>query len=380
MKIIQRYLVTQFIRIFVMTFFCLLGVYIIADFVGNVGEFVDYGKGDASLTSFLVRYYGARVPWFFDIASRNVAVLSAALTLAWMKRSQELTAVMAAGISRWRVARPLVIVSVGIAILSAVNRELWVPSFRTELCRNAQDLIRDHPEKLTPRYDPQTDILIDGLAILQREKKISEPRFRLPTEWQSAGRRVDGRTATFQEGTPQRPSGYLITDVRHPDPQSLPELPSLIVYNHPVVLTSRDHPWLNADELFVVSNISVDQLRRGRQWQRLTATKPLIDGLQNGSIDHAPDVRVMIHSRLVQPLLDVTLIFLGLPIVLKDSSSRKVVLQAAKSLLAVVFFASVVIICHGMGIQGMIQPSLAAWLPLIILVPVAILLSEPLRR
>ena len=51
----------------------------------------------------------------------------------------------------------------------------------------------------------------------------------------------------------------------------------------------------------------------------------LIAGLHNPSMDYGADVRVAIHSRFVQPLLDIVLLFLALPLVVRRES-RKVFL------------------------------------------------------
>ena len=377
MKILHRYLLLQYFRVFVMVFCSLLGIFVVADFVGNLSEFVDSAKSSGSLASVLGKYYGARIPWFFDLAGRNVALLSAALTLAWLQRDSELTALMAAGIPRWRVARPLVIASLVIAGLATINRELWVPAFRTQLCRNAQDLLHNRPEKLDPKLDPSTGIFFKGESILHHEQQILKPTFLLASEWPGVGRKLIANTATFLAENEQHPRGYLLEDV-----QSVSGFAAVQPYSirqRDVAWGPAEQPWMQAGQVFVATNVTIDQLRRGRQWHQCTATLPLIRGLRAGDIDHA-NVRVMVHSRFVQPLLDMTLIFLGLPFVFDNGRTRAVILQSAKSIVAIVGFGLVVLVCNGLGVQGIISPALAAWAPLFVLVPIAFLVSEPLRR
>ena len=40
----------------------------------------------------------------------------------------------------------------------------------------------------------------------------------------------------------------------------------------------------------------------------------------HSTVGEHPDVRVTVHSRVVQPILDVTLLFLGLPLVVARGS------------------------------------------------------------
>jgi len=376
MTTIDSYLLRQFARVFAMTFISLLGIFVVADFVGNLAEFVDYGNESQSLWGLLASYYGARVPWFFDIAGRNIALLSAVFAVAWLQRDNELTALMAAGISRWRIVKPLILACSVIAVLAVANRELALPRFRRELCRNPQDLIRNQPEKITPKYDV-TDVLFDGKSLYPREQRIESPRFVLPVTWKGVGNRLIAGSAVYQPATPDRPSGYLLQDVQSNIP--LHTVASMVVNDRPLVITAHDDSSLTNSQAFLVSNMSVDQLRRGRQWQQYSSTMPLIVGLRTGGLDDSPDLLVMLHSRFVQPLLDVTLVFLGLPLAF-GSDRRQIVWSTTKSLLAVAGFAVVVLISHGMGIQCIVSPALAAWLPAFILVPLAFLASGPLRR
>ena len=88
-------------------------------------------------------------------------------------------------------------------------------------------------------------------------------------------------------------------------------------------------------------------------------------------------MEITLHSRFVRPLLDMSLIFLGLPIAV-SSQRRHIFSGAAKSLLVVAIFSLVTLVCHGLGVQTLVEPAMAAWLPLLILGPAAMLFSGPL--
>ena len=86
-----------------------------------------------------------------------------------------------------------------------------------------------------------------------------------------------------------------------------------------MLLTPRDYPWLKPGECFVVSDVSFEHLEAADNWRQFSSTAELIRGLRNRSLDFGADERLAIHARIVQPLLDVTLLFLGLPLVLSRS-------------------------------------------------------------
>ncbi|OYV95643.1 MAG: hypothetical protein B7Z73_02255, partial [Planctomycetia bacterium 21-64-5] len=155
---------------------------------------------------------------------------------------------------------------------------------------------------------------------------------------------------------------------------------SLAMDGKAVVLTPLDESgWLKSDECFVVSNVSFEQLSGGRGWRQFSSTRQLIAGLSNPSLglagEFGADVRVAIHGRVVQPLLDLTLLFLGLPLVL-HGTNRNVFIAIGLCGVVCTAFMVVVMGCQYLGQISLIRPALAAWAPLMVFVPVAVAMYE----
>ncbi len=182
--------------------------------------------------------------------------------------------------------------------------------------------------------------------------------------------------AYYRPPTGDRPGGYLLTQVAQP--AGLDSENSLPLNGPPVLLTPPDYEWINAGECFLVSDVSFEYLSADSNWRQLSSTAELIRGLRNRSLDYGAGERMTIHARMVQPLLDITLVFLGLPLVL-SRSNRNVFLAIGMCLALVVAFSLVVLGCRYLGAGYWLEPSLAAWLPLMIFVPLAVALSRPLR-
>ena len=130
MRLIDRYVFFLFLRVFTLCFLCLTGIYVVGDFVGHLNEFIDASEEHGGILKTIGRYYALRVPWFFDLIGRIVALISAIFAVTWLQRHNEMTALMAAGISRWRILRPVFIGVILITILAAINREAIIPKFR----------------------------------------------------------------------------------------------------------------------------------------------------------------------------------------------------------------------------------------------------------
>ncbi len=377
MKVIQRYLVMQFAKTLVMTFICLFVVMAVADYVGHFSEFMDRPGEAASLTGLLVMYYGARVPWFFDTSGRMIALLASVFVLATLQRHNEMTALQAAGISRWQIVRPLIWAGGVVAIIAAVNREVAIPRVRELLCQRASDLTGAKARPMEMQYDPETDILFDGQSAHTKTQTIEGIRLRLPHAWADVGKSIRASHAMFVRADEKHSSGYLLTGLQPPD--ALLGQPSLRQGARTLIMTPTDAPWLKPDQCFVYSRLPVEAFQGGARWHHYASTWQRIRGIYDGSLEASPEVQVGTHVRLVQPLLDVTLLFLGIPLAL-GSQRRHVFSSAAKSLVVIAAFTIVVLSCHALGWQGVVRPDLAAWLPVLLLAPLAVLLSEPLHR
>ena len=129
----------------------------------------------------------------------------------------------------------------------------------------------------------------------------------------------------------------------------------------------------------MVSEITFDQLAGNDHWLQLSSTFDLIRARRNASLGLGADVAVSIHSRILQPLLDMILLFLGLPLILRGGN-RNVFMAVGLCLSVVVGFMIVVAAMQYLGSSYLIPPDLAAWCPLIVFAPIAMAMSEPLRE
>lgn len=375
-RIIDRYLLRQFVVNFVICFLSMTGLYIVFDSFANFDDFMAYSEKHGGLARVMASYYGHKTIYFFDRTSGVLALIASMFTMAWIQRHNEMTAIMAAGVSRGRIAAPVLIAAGSVAFLAAANREFVMPRLREGLSADAKDLAGDQAKEVRPRYDNETDILLRGKHAFANEQRIGQPNFLLPPELSRFGKQLTAESAYYQRPQGQRPGGYLFKQVQRP--KNLADTPSVVRGKKRVIITPRDEPeWLQPDECFVVSDVDYEQLTGGTGWRQFSSTVALIRGLGNRSLDFGADVRVAIHTRFVQPLLDVTLLFLGLPLVI-SKSNRNIFLAVGICLVVVVVFMLVCLGSQFLGSNVLLDPALAVWLPLLIFVPGAAALADPL--
>ena len=380
MRIIDRYLLKQFLQVFFICFISLTGLYIVIDGFNNLDEFIEHSKAkNANLFAVIGEYYAYGTLPFFEMTGGVLALISAMFTVTWIQRHNELTALQAAGIAKGRVVRPVLIAAALIAVLGAVNREFVIPRFREHLAHNAQNLGGASAKKLTPQYDNQTNVLLRGGATYANKQRIADPSFRLPETLDLYGKNLIAKNAYYLPPEEGKPGGFLLTEVQQP--AGLINQKSLTIGGQPILLTPHDESWLKPDECFIVSGVSFEQLSAGATWRKLSSTWELSQSLRNKSLHYGADVRVAIHSRVTQPLQDITLLFLGLPLVLAREN-RNMFLAIGLCVAIVLLFTAVVFTCRFLGANyfDYLSPSLAAWLPLMLFVPWAAAVSDPLRE
>jgi len=379
MKLSDRYVLRLFFKVLVVCFTSITGLFIVIDAFGNLDEFMSYGEtAQGGVIGVLAEYYGARTLTFFDRTSALLALVASMFVVSWLQRTNEFTALMAAGVSRARIIRPLILAVLLVSVAAVMNREFLIPSFRAKLVRNAQNWMGDKSENPEPQFDVQSEIMIGGGALVRSERKIEAANFRLFRPLGNWGRQLVAETATYLSADGARPAGYLLENVEVPE--GLAERANALVDGEPVVLGPRDTAWLSENQVFVVSHLNFEQFANGSKWRSYASTWELITGLRNPSTNYGADARVSVHARIVQPLLDMTLLFLGLPLVV-TRESRSVFVAGGLCLLIVTGFFVVVLAAHALGANSLLPSSaLAAWLPLFIFAPVATLMARRLDK
>ena len=232
MFIINRYVLRQFLGVFAICFASLTGLYIVIDAFGHLDHFSSYAEKQGSLFGVIAEYYAYHSLSFFDGTSGILAMISAMFTVAWLQRHQELTPLLAAGISKMRTIKPILCAAAAVSLLAVANRELVIPRVRDQLTRDTKDLGGDAARPLEARFD-RSDILIGGDKVVLAERKIIKPSFVLPTELWTYGKQLAAEVAYFRDATEGRPAGFVLVGVTIPE--SLDRQPSLALEDHTIV-------------------------------------------------------------------------------------------------------------------------------------------------
>lgn len=373
--LIDRYITRAQLHAFVIVFVSLAGLTFVVDAFTNIEEFIAHGAQAGGLWRVLASYYGCRLISFFDATSPVIALASAMFALSWLERHNELTALLAAGISRWRIARPALVFAAAVSVLAMANRELVLPRVRHAFSRNAQDLRGDAAKPFEARYDHRTEILFRGRTARMADCRIEAPSLLLPPALAEYGPQIDAAVAVWKPAAEGRPAGYLLAGVS--EPADIDRLEPLARDAAPVVLTRATAPWLEPGECFVVSDVTFEQMIGSTNWSQYSATPDLVRSIANPSLGVGADVPLRVHARFVAPFLDMSLALLGIPLVVGPNRRGIFVAVGACVAMTVIFFL-VTLGCHALATGYLLSPSLGAWLPVLILAPLAAWRAQPM--
>ncbi len=373
MPIIDRYLLRQFLQTFAICYLSLMGLFIVFHAFANLDEFVKWGERADGLWAVMGRFYLYQSVGFFDRTVGLLSLTAAMFTVTWIQRHNEMTALMAAGISRMRVIRPVIIAVAVISLIAAANRELVIPRLRSQLAIQPKEMAGDSGRDVPPRYDNHTRVLIRGESTFVDEQRLKAPDFLLPASLDRYGKHLKAENAYYLPPVDGRPGGYLLRKVE--EPKNLQTQLSLSLDGQPVLITPRDASgWLKPDECFLVSDLSFEQLTAAATWRDFSSVAELIRGLHNPNLRFGADVRVAVHARFLQPLMDMTLLFLGLPLVL-TRENRNIFLSIGMCAGVTSAFVLVMVAFQYVGRESYISPALAAWAPAMIFVPLAVAMA-----
>jgi lipopolysaccharide export system permease protein len=354
-----------------------VGLYAVIDALGHLDQFAAHAQEkETNVLAAVARFYTFQSFGFFDRTSGILAMMAAMFTMAWFKRNNELTAMMAAGVSQLRAAMPLLVAAGVISILAAASREIVLPTIRSELLKSTKDLAGTTKRPLRPWYDPTTGVVLRGESTVAAGRRIVRPVVVLPSGIDAALDQITAREARYLEATGEHPAGYLLM---HVDAE-ISQTRSISHGGHQIVYLPSDTTWLKEGQAFWPSDAEFDQLASGPTWRHFASTAELVDYVQHPSSDGSiAAAYVTLHGRFVRPILDMSLVVIGLPLVL-SRRGRSPFLAVGVAMGLVAAFLLVALVCEFLGNSGWISPSLAAWLPLFLFVPLAVATSDVLRR
>ncbi len=352
---IDKYIVKAFVPSFIICMFAICGIYIAVDMIQKIDDFIEMG---AKAFTMATHYYGLMVPVFVSQLFPAITLISVSLVLVRFVKNNEILAMQVAGINLYRIMLPIFVVSVFLSLLAVVNQELIIPKFAEEL---------EKVEQTTFEEKEKSDILVEDEEnrMLFRVWLLNVSEESLKSIY-VIGKHENGRkkfTISAEKGTWTDGNRWLLLNVvKHNYDESGNWIaPTLKMDNYSLETTLSPAQMSKAD--------INPALKSFKELRRLREKEP-----------ENPRFSVMFHTRVAYPLTNFILLFLGIPAVVGfERVSKNIFLRVGISVLICCAFFVLSYICVNLGNMGILQPVLAAWLPVVIFGCLGLILFDGMR-
>ncbi len=492
MKIIDRYIVRNFLVSTLLWFVVMMSMRVVIDLFMNMDEFAEHEGSTWQVMGIIAIYYGCQLLEYIAQMGGLVILMGAVTTIFLMNRSNELVALLASGVSLHRVVWPIVIGAMALNVLLIIDQEIFVPAFADRLVLKPDEmggkrkgfnvrLITDGQRTVwySEWFNPTTGRMQNPL-VLGRDKKLLNLKVQaFGTEarhakmgdlpgWFILGGRLQGTARRGKVWRSIQDSRYISTYVspskllslaRQPEQSNRPirnvwasdedydmviraerfipapyssddsaagrlrggklERPTFTFFSKLVpreeggdvfvpapdarvigIFTAKSASWqprltgkaarsrpsdqnrnrydhwlLEDGELFIVSDLTPQDLilRKSGRAQQLMSFRSMSKMLRLEHIPNRAGVELTRHARVTDAISNLLMLLLGLPFIL--SRERNIKASAGLCMLMVGAYYALIYMCRYIGLP----PVWAAWLPILLFGPVAVVMLDSVK-
>lgn len=365
MRILDRHIMVRMSLNFILLFLLLYLFAATIDVILNLEHFDevarqrlgdDAGFFDRMLTSLALafNFHGPQFFQFFAYLHGLVAIGALGFTATQMSRNRELVAMLASGMSLYRASMPFLAVVFGLGLLQLVNQEVILP-------RLAPLLLRDHsqigmestssfPISFTmdssgalvqsPGFDPATGVLDSPSIILRDDRGRTVQRIR-------------ATSATWDEAT----DCWLLTDGTSVDVVHAADQRTAAMRPEPV------------DRFCTDLSPNLLTIRRFGQFTGMLSSSQIGQMLDSEDVREADSLLRSRYSRWTSVLVNLLIILIAMPFFMHREPTN-LLARSFLCILVVVPLYLMVATFMLVPLPG-ISPALGAFLPVIVLLPVA---------
>ena len=354
---LDRMVLFAFTRSYLIVWTSLISLFIVIDLFTHLDAYMNRPGGFIIIANYIARYYAFRVPQVFDLLAEPITLMAATFTVAWMQRNNELLPQLSAGIPTRRIIRPILLGAAVTLTFAPLNQEFLIPEIADELMTARDDQEGAKAQILMGAFDT-SGVHLEGQAGFRRDKRIENFYATFPETSPSGMVHLSASDAIYiPPGEGPLSGGWMLTNTS-PD-----SFPGPTPTNLKVLGTGRS--------FLKVESADFDTVSRGGAWYVYASTSRLREMLTSAEPRRQVKMAVQFHTRITRPFVGCLLVLLGVSVILWNPN-RHVILSAGLCLVIGVCFFACVLGCKALGDADYITPPLAAWLPVMLFGPLAL--------
>lgn len=356
------YVLRDFFRYVLATLILSVFLFVLLDFIHKTTRYIPRYNPETAL---LVRAYIYQLPSMISQALPISSLLASVITMVLLSRTNEITAMRAAGMGPFRVGMPVMIGGAFLSVIAALIGEVVLPRAAQRMHYIQEVLIeRGSDTQITEGarwvkngetlynfrdYDPITNVMT-GVRVIETGENFRPKKS------------MESRIATYRPES----DDWLLEDVR-------------ILYFWPKGTLS----YSEKKEVLPL-NIPVEpkKLKKERRLPNELSSLELLDVIRKGTASGADvlSYRVDFHSKLALHIAAFVVSLIGLKFSYKSERS----METARGVLLAIFIGVsywvIMSSCRALAIKGIIHPLVAAWAPNIVIFSVSIFNALEGRR
>jgi lipopolysaccharide export LptBFGC system permease protein LptF len=177
MRTLDRYIIRTFLYTALLFFVIIISLRVVIDLNFNLDDFLKGNTSSVEKFQNMASYYLYQIPAYVIELGGIIIIASAAFTLARMNHSNELTAILASGVSLHRVIVPIFLFAVLLDVAIICDQEYLIPNIADKMVRSRDELPGEKEIRVrlmvdeagsvwySPKLDPNTRTMNHPLVL-----------------------------------------------------------------------------------------------------------------------------------------------------------------------------------------------------------------------
>ena len=338
MQIIQRYLIQEVLKTFIIVLSVSVGIYLVVDFFEKVDDFLEVGVPVLQALPF----FFLRIPFVVSQVFPVGVLLAVLIVLGLMTRNNELLALQSGGVSKPYLLIPLQILGLMFALVTFFVAEIVVPITMAQA--NELWRVKTHEQVSTFK---QKDIWIKESEAMYHigyfnpaDKSISDVTFNFFDRDFNLIRRIDAERGQYQDG--KWLLWECVEQVRLADGTYDIRYPKML--EGPIGLVPDD----------------LKKVVKQSEEMSLMELSSYIRDIEEEGYDAKP-YQVDWHAKLAFPAVCLVMTILGPAIALRNPRQEGIAMGIAYGIAICFCYWIIHAFCLSLGHSGLLPPIVAAW-------------------
>ncbi len=375
MKILDRYIILNYLINCILAMAVMIGMYILLDIIVNFELFAhgtSYQHATAvqafwGLLKEITTFYMYRTLVIFAMISGIIPLLAAGFTMVRMTRNRELIALLASGVSLYRVAAPIILCAVGFNLLVVMDQEVLIPASINKLLRTrghvSESFVQNEPIYFVPESD---NSLVLASNYDAKTKTMQQVRIIQRNRYGEAKAMILAKKAVWKNDVGEGPitGGWLMSDVvqvnaaKAANPNDRPEPVKQMTYQTPVTPGQLN---------LIFQKKAVEYLSTAQINKLILYSTPAT----------RISLEKIMYTRITQLIMNMIMLLIGIPFLLAREPNKLVSNMLWCSAISAGCFVTTFVFFQLAGAG--LSPFAGAWLPVVLFGPLAFVMLDMVK-